>query len=418
MRNKIEKIINNNKVIAGISLLIAIVLWLTISVTVSPIEQKVVTGVPVVIATDNTNLKQLDLKLYNNKDFFVDVTVSGKKYEIANITKDDIKIEADTKFVDSTGIKTLSLISSIDNSDIEIQSLSQNYVNVLFDKEITKDFTLETKIDKNANKLLPDKCFLGTVILSQNTVSVTGPQSEVSTITGVTANIKFDKKLDKSTTVTPTIKIVGPEKYIFSTVKDLQTSNIVANVPVMKKVTLPTTVSFANVPEGFDENTLKYEISEKKVTASIQVEDLDTIKAISVGTINYEEISEYFTSFFFPTKDCEYKVDSKYQNFYVSIDLSDYSEKSFEISSNNITITNNDKLEVVPDQKIKIRVNGKPADLEKINAGKIYAEINAKDMAIPNVKKGEVTTIKVPLMIKGKNNIWAYNKYEILVKVK
>ena len=60
--------------------------------------------------------------------------------------------------------------------------------------------------------------------------------------------------------------------------------------------------------------------------------------------------------------------------------MSDYSEKSFEISSNNITITNNDKLEVVPDQKINIRVNGKPANLEKINAGKIYAEINAKDI--------------------------------------
>ncbi len=83
-----------------VSILVAIVLWLGISMTSSPTVQRVVRGVPVTV--DDTIPAQLGYEAFGVENLTVDVTVSGRRYEVGdNVLKaDDIQVTAVSANVD------------------------------------------------------------------------------------------------------------------------------------------------------------------------------------------------------------------------------------------------------------------------------------------------------------------------------
>ncbi|MGN1161532.1 MAG: CdaR family protein, partial [Candidatus Fimenecus sp.] len=121
-------LLSNNRILMVISLLIAFGIWIWVAIEKSPEVQKVISGVPVNINMENTIAKQLGLQIFGESQFTVDVTVTGKKYILSALNKDDIVVEAKLNNVDSTGIKTLQLKITAKNEsdDFIITSSSSN----------------------------------------------------------------------------------------------------------------------------------------------------------------------------------------------------------------------------------------------------------------------------------------------------
>ena len=171
-----ENLLNNNRFLLVLSLVIALALWVWVAIDKSPEVQTVITNVPVKINLENSVPQQLGLQIFGKSEFTVDVTVTGKKYILSSLDADDIVIEANTNYVNSAGIKTLQLnaVPSENSDDFDIISLSSTYIDIFFDTYKEVELPLSSNVVTTLKTLVPEECILGDVVFSKSTVIING----------------------------------------------------------------------------------------------------------------------------------------------------------------------------------------------------------------------------------------------------
>lgn len=339
----LSDIIRNNRILMLLSLLISFGLWIWVSVEKSPIVQTVISDVPVNIDLNGSVPEQLNLQIFGDNSFKVDVTVSGKKYVLASLSKDDIIVSAATNYVDSSGTKTLQLKYSIadGSEDFDIISLSKSYIEVYFDIYKQVELPLQTEFTKDINSLLPENCILGDIIFSKPTVTVSGPASEINRINKIVANVNLTEKLEKNTTFIPEIKFVTEDgsKLVYSEI-DAESKDITMSIPVLKKVTLPASVTFKNAPANFASDPLKYTVSPNRITAAVPIDLADSMKSIPVAVIDFADITKGTNVFNISSSDIAdiMAIPATASRFRVTVDASNMGAKSFTIPASRVRI--------------------------------------------------------------------------------
>ncbi len=414
-----SNIIRDNRVIFLASVIISFALWTWVSVQKSPIVQKTITDVPVVIDLNDSVPEQLNLQIFGDKEFKVDVTVSGKKYILASLDKDDILITANTNYVDSAGSKTLQLKYAVadGSDDFEIVGLSSTYVQVYFDIYKQVELPLETNFVNDVKPLLDEDCILGDLVYSKQAITVSGPASEINRINKALATVNITDKLEKNTTVVPKIEIVTEDN---SSLKYSQIEtggdDITISMPVLKIVTLPTSVDFRNTPEFFVSNPIKYSVYPSTITAAIPIDLVETTKSLPVCTIDYSEIARGLNTFNVSASDIDnYKIQSSVDKFRITVDATEFSTKTFLVSASNVKIINaNPNYNVKNTEKgnLELTVVGKADVLEDLIVDDFTITADLQSVVLSeNVSKATANvTVK-----NGK--AWVHGKPEISIAV-
>lgn len=413
----LSTLFNNNKFVFAFSLILAFSIWLWVSINKSPVVESVIASVPVQIDLTDTIPSQLGLKTFGNTEYSVDVTVSGKKFVINEITADDIKVTAQTNYVDSAGNKTLALKASVNsNKEFDIVSLSQNYISVYFDIPKETEFAIETNLTSNFDSIVPEGCKLGTPILSKNTVVVSGPTSEVNKITGVIASYNVSEVLNSTTTVTPTIEFAGASAMQLTNVSIVNDDTaITMTLPVLKEVTLPTAVSYKNAPADVLSGNINLSITPAQVTLGIPVEQLEQTKEIIVGTVDFSKIDAGVNYFTFKTEDItDYSFDDSIKEFKAVIRMADCESTVLNIPASQINIVkeNPSFITNIKTQSISnIKIVGPKEEISNITANDIKASVDLSEF---DLKAGN-NTLPVTLSINGSTKCWIYGEYTITV---
>ena len=416
------ELVRDNRFIAVLSFVIAFVIWIWIAIEKSPEVQQVITDVPVQLNLENTIPEQLGLQIFGESEFNVDVTVKGKKYIVASLEKDDIQVVANINRVDSAGLWTLQLkVAPTDGSDdFTISSSSQTFVEVYFDKYKELEVALEGIVDTKLESYVPEDCLAGDIVLSKNTVLISGPASEINRVTGVSATATIENVLEKTTTFDTKIVINTtdgiPLEYTSINAGD---SNITMAVPVLKVVTLPTAVEFKNAPSYFINTPLKYTVYPSTVKVAIPVDAIDTTEHFIVDTIDFADISNSYNTFYVNTDSItSYKImDDNIKRFRISVNASDMSTKTMSIPSSAVKIKNDrDDFDVRLNstKDITVTLVGPQADIDAITADNIRIEVDTADKTIVNDTK----VLQGKVIVSGDYNCWAIGKYDIKVAVK
>ena len=417
-----SELVRDNRFIAVLSFVIAFVIWIWIAIEKSPEVQQVITDVPVQLNLENTIPEQLGLQIFGESEFNVDVTVKGKKYIVASLEKDDIQVVANINRVDSAGLWTLQLkVAPTDGSDdFTISSSSQTFVEVYFDKYKELEVALEGIVDTKLESYVPEDCLAGDIVLSKNTVLISGPASEINRVTGVSATATIENVLEKTTTFDTKIVINTtdgiPLEYTSINAGD---SNITMAVPVLKVVTLPTAVEFKNVPSYFINTPLKYTVYPSTVKVAIPVDAIDTTEHFIVDTIDFADISNSYNTFYVNSDSItSYKImDENIKRFRISVNASDMSTKTMSIPSSAVKIKNDrDDFDVRLNstKDITVTLVGPQADIDAITADNIRIEVDTADKTIVNDTK----VLQGKVIVSGDYNCWAIGKYDIKVAVK
>ena len=98
----IKKLIYNDKYLIIISIVLAVIVWIVTSMSLSPETTKTIT-VSLPVDFSDSAAEQLGLKCYGDEVVDVDVTVSCKKYLAKDITADNFKVSLQTNVVTSSG---------------------------------------------------------------------------------------------------------------------------------------------------------------------------------------------------------------------------------------------------------------------------------------------------------------------------
>lgn len=412
---KLNDLFNNDKFLLVFSLAAALVIWLLVVVNVSSDTTRVIQGVKVNI--DTTVPSQFGLEVFGEKEFTVDVTVEGKKYQISSaaLSAEDIVITAQTNNVDSAGNRTLQLKPEIpDGADYKIKTISSKSIDVYFDTAKTVQMVVEPQVVAKGFPVVEDGFTSGNINLSETSVTVTGPSTEINRIEKVVAKLVLKKSLSSNKSADAEIILLSDKnksdfKYVTTNIE-----KVVLTIPVLRTKELDTTVVFKNAPDNFIVTPLSYSISPSKDMFNISVDDYDKIVDYQIGTIDFKTLSPSNHVFTFMAEDVSIAEESKTEQFTVKVDMSGISQEYVTCSSDKFLVNNPDK----KDYKISglnksVVVVGAEKDLESITEEDIKVEVDLSEIEI---SQGQAVTI--PAVISVDNaGCWVYGSYLVDVSL-
>ena len=413
-KKKFSDLLHNDKLMLAFSFIAAIIIWLTVVINVSPEMTTTIQNVKVTI--DNTVPAQFGLEVFGDNEFYVDVTVKGKKYQISSLKPEDIKILAQTNNVDSAGIRTLLLKSdqTFGNNDYTVTAISQKSIDVFFDVPKTVQIVIEPDIVVDNIEIVEEGFKTGEINLSETAVNVTGPSTEINRIVKAVARLKLQKSLSSNKSADVDVMLLdenGKSNFNYVTT---DVDKVVLTIPVLRVKEVNTTLLFKNAPDEYVLNPLSYTISPSEDYFNISGDEYDKITEFPVGTIDFKSISPSNYVFEFLRTDLPVSDESDTEKFVVKLDVSDISQEYFTISSKKVKVNNPNNLDYkVSGLNKSVVVVGSEKALESITEADISVEIDISDI---NITAGQTTSVPANVTVKS-SNCWIYGTYTVEVSL-
>ncbi len=257
---KLTAILNHNRFVLALSFVLAILIWFVVSIAYSPQTDRNIAQVPIEISFSDS---ESGYKAYTKTELLATVEVTGKKYVVEQLGVDSLVVSATADAVTGTGNYTLNVQARkrTGGGDYTVVSVTPSTINVMVDVERTAQFdvridcvgaTVEELSSENENMLL-----VPTFVKEENaTVTVTGPDSQVSRIAYVAAEAQVNKQLTESTQYTASLvaydslgNVLYDAANNVSTLSfvtfSYDTADIMANVNLRRVVPLACAVSGA-----------------------------------------------------------------------------------------------------------------------------------------------------------------------------
>lgn len=413
-KKKFSDLLHNDKLMLIFSFVAAIIIWLGVVINVSPEMSTTIQNVKVTI--DNTVPSQFGLEVFGDNEFYVDVTVTGKKYKISSLNAEDIKIVAQTNNVESAGIRTLLLKSdqTFGNNDYTVTAISQKSIDVYFDVPKTVQMVIEPDIVADDIELVEEGFKTGEINLSETAVNVTGPSTEVNRIVKAVARLKLEKSLSANKSADVEVLLLDENGNANFNYVTTDIDKVVLTIPVLRVKEVNTTLLFKNAPDEYVLNPLSYTISPAKDCFNISVDEYDKTTEFPVGTIDFKSISPSNYVFEFMRTDLPVSDESDTEKFVVKLDVSELSQDYFVFSSEKVKVNNPDNLTYrVSGLNKSVVVVGSEKALESITEDDISVEIDISDI---NITAGQTTSVPANVTIKS-SNCWIYGTYTVEVSL-
>ncbi|NCC86869.1 MAG: hypothetical protein EOM05_03235 [Clostridia bacterium] len=415
----LQSLLYNTNFLLGFSIVMALIIWIAVTLNKSPEVERTVKNVKVEI--DTSVPEQLGYEVFGDDEYFVDVTVKGKRYLVGDnvLSANDIKVTAVTTNVDGAGKHSLSLKATAKDStsDYTITSKSLDYIDVYFDvskkieMEVTPDIVLSDKL------LYSDEYISDTALLSTEKVTITGPATEINKIKNVFAKVNIEEPLKATQTFSAELFITDEygeiPKYLEVT-PNLDTLTV--TIPVYKITQLPVSVEFNNSPTAYLQNILGVTANPSTIRIAAPEDVIANMTSVSVGVVDFNNIKEGKNSISFKTADiANVKVLDDISEILVTVDATGMKSKNGNIKSSNISIKNvpSGYTAVVAQDVISdVIIVGPASEIETLNDDDIYAQVNLDSKKISEGKQ----TVTAQVTVKN-GKFWAYGIYKVQINV-
>lgn len=410
----IRKLIYNDKYLIVCSVVAAVIIWVAVSLNLSPMTTKKLT-VPVDINFSGTLAEQLGIEYYGDNKIAVEVTISCKKYLAKDITADDISASLKTNSVTSTGYHSVPIyVSAKEDSEFTIDSYYPTSAEGFYD--ISQEVSLPIELNYKNKDFAADGYVAGEATLNESNVVVKGPSTYVSNVKRVVADVDLEKNLKESQAVTldPVAVDENGRRVEYVTISGKE-QGFVATVPILKIQDLPPSISFTNAPRNV-EDFVKVDYSVKSLNVGV-LESSDTT-SLSLGSIDFSKVAKGKNEFVFDvSKISGISVLDGTTEVVVTVTVPDnFETKTIDISRSDIN------LDAVDDYRVRIlnlssyhvTLIGRKDELDKINKSNL-------SLTIAPVDGGKFTTdssdCNLIISIKDANSSWVYGQYTAKVRV-
>ena len=419
----IGKWLNNNKFVAGLSVVLAVVIWLVVALQMSNQMQATFSDIPVTFETTMTD--KLDLKMFGQTGLSVNVTVSGKRYEISSavLSAEDFLVTASTANVSSAGKYTLPITvrPKDTNTDVQIVSFTPESVDVYFDYSLTENYPVEVQISAPDDQVSADGFVEGEPLVSTAQVTISGAAAEVQKIAHVVAKVTLDAPLSETTKYENTALAIvnengGIVRSTYVSVAD-DIKDVTVTVPILKVTQIRPSVRFKNSPSYFLEHPITYICSPSgPVNAAVSTELLDSTDSLSLGTIDFSSIKAGTNTFEFSSDDfVNVRVLDDVESFRVYFSIDGFQTRKIAVPTENVIFSAlPDGIRVsVPEDTVEVTVIGLADELESLEAQDVSVSVDVSALT------DDPGTVEVPLTVTVNNtaSCWVYGSYTVPVVV-
>ena len=288
-----RRLFEKDNAVKILSIICAVIIWAVVSISVYPTIDSVFYNVPVVVNLDGTYAQANQLDSVAMSQDTVTVKISGKRGVIGDLETEDLTAVCDVSGVMMARDYNLSMdIECAENISFDVISIEPSTVKVTFDKIITKEFPVTPMLE---NIRIASGYMRGDPIITPASVSVTGPQDTVNSITKVCARVTSEQELNSTYEFTTSDLVLYNNNAVISNENGLMSfdkSSFAIQIPVYVRQTLPLEVNIINAPENFDIEYFRSQLvfSIDELTIAAPNDKIKDLPSLNIGTINMREV--------------------------------------------------------------------------------------------------------------------------------
>lgn len=413
-----RKLIYNDKYLIIISVICAICIWIATSMNLSPETTKTI-SVPVTVDFSGSVTEELGIKCYGDESFNVDVTVKAKKYIAKDISSEDLNVQLQTNIVTTVGTHEVPIsVSAGENADFSVESYYPSVYTAYFD--VPEEEEMEIQLNYSTNDYIADGYVGGENLLNESSVIVSGPQTYVSRVSKVTADVAIKNKLKETATINiePKAVDVYGNSVDYISLK-YGSEKITLTIPVLKVEQLTPNVTITDAPTSVDLSKLSIDYSVKSIKAGVM--EAAGIKAAELGEIKMSSLRVGENKFTFDTGQLDgITVLDDTDKVTVTVTVpSDYTSKDVDITASGVKLNN------VPDGYTAKVVSLNADSVTVIGPEKAIDSVKSKNVIVScdlTTKKGSSVQTgnhqyKLTVVVSGVDGVWIYGTYTANVSI-
>ena len=289
-----------------------------------------------------------------------------------------------------------------------------NSVDVVFD--VVEEKTVPITVTTNYLTIADGYILYGTE-LSKETVTLSGPSTEIDKVETCTAEVTHKGELTDSVTLDTALRFYtksGSEvKFEYT---NLEESSVEVTLEVYKMATLPVSVSFINAPRNFDPSVLVYSLSKQTLNVAGPESQIEKLSTLSVGTIDL--------STFALNKVYELPIElpgnirllDNISSITVSFDSSKLETKTMNLPASCVQVVNLPStytLTVQTERLMNVTLCGPAGLLDTLVPEQVVIEIDADDFYVAAGQQNIACRLYVP----SNGKIFALGSYVIQCKI-
>ena len=412
MSNRLSKLLDDNRVLWLISVLMAITLWGYVVVFVNNEHTTTIHDVPINMQYRASAYQSMGLDVIEMNITSVDVSVTGPRSVTGDLTADDIIVYPSITGIDGPGSYTFVLTSDKTSniSNFTINSYSHDNVTVRLDRLTSKEFPVEVDI----SSVVVDADYMADrPTTNPATVTITGPEYKINSIDRVVAATITTETLSQTAVLPSKISLYDENGgLIDDKLLSLNVAEVDITIPIMKEVILPVKVEYVNVPAGFDTAILHQSLSVKEIRLSVPAQSASSLTDFVVGYIDLATLET----------DEKYVFDLKLPTGYRSLD--EVAQISAVISGENLAerVMNVSEIKILNDADGDIQlltkvinnvsIIGEKSAVEKLSAGSVIAQIDAATLTAAQGQQ----SVEVDFIIPSTNAAYVKGVYTVNIK--
>ena len=404
-RSLSQLIFSKNYVIFILAVIISIGIWTYMSLNSSNDTTVTISNVPIQMDLSESS-RNLGLQIFTDEKQTASVTVTGNRTILGSVTESDLTVTAAASSVNSSGNFTLPVSAAKKNpsSNFQITGSTPSSVSVMVDYYKESTFQIQDKILFGVAD-----GYYGATSLPYNSITISGPQTEVMKIKQVAAVASVEDNLLETTDVEADIVLYDENgNELSQKLLTMSFRTLTATISVLTEKSVKVEAGYVNKPSGLDLTNL-VEIHPSGILLAGPDDVMKTLVSVKTEEIDFSTLSDEAVTF----NTLAINIPEKCKNIsnndtaQVKIDLSGMTKKTFDVDTFKVEGLSSAYKAEVTSKNISVTVIGPKSEIESLDADKITATISATD---PAVKTGSVE-MPVTFRFDGANSCWAYGKY-------
>lgn len=407
-----SKLMDNNRFLTVLSVLVAIIAWFFVTTTIDPNQTTVINNIPLQLDTAGTPAAANQLSVIEGMNQTISVRVEGKRYRVATLSPDDFVVTVNMSTVNTAGEYSLALnVAKANINDLDFTILSHpDSVRLTFDRVKSEEFTVLAAAD---GIVAAEGYLKETPTANPGTIILSGAEREIDQIARCVAVYDGRATLDDVLTAKGRLvfydasgNIITPKHITCSA------SDFTVTVPIYLQKEFPVKVNFINT-NGLDTERFTFALSRENVMIAGPKDIISKRSEVEIGPIDLSKLDMDSTfSFKLDLNAGELDIDD-IGEITVTIDMDSFATRTVSISKDNILLRNTpaDLNVTLRSSAINnIKLVGDTDDIADISSAELVAMID-----LTNVESG-TSRVRATIYATGEKFVWAVGEYYVTVQ--